>query len=253
MTTTPRRDPLVILGLAVVALSAVATSFSALTGLADDAGWSRHVAFTLPLIVDTLGTVGTKVWLAGPTAIRPLARRVAVLAIICSVSGNIAYHLVVAGLLHPSVWLVVIIGAVPPVGLGLVGHLAAALATAPAAGAAEPVSAPLAELAVTPAPADAVPVSEPGSEPLPAPGIAAPADMPEPPARPAPAAKPRKIPSAIAGGDSWDQLIDRAAQVNAVSLDATGRPAGIAKLTKELKIGQPKARALRDALAASPA
>src|SRR5258707_117032 len=98
MTTRPRTDWTTRIGLTVVAASAIATSFSALDGLARVAGWSSHVAFTLPLIVDTLGVIGTKVWLSGPTAVRPLARRVAVLAIICSVAGNIAYHLVAAGL-----------------------------------------------------------------------------------------------------------------------------------------------------------
>jgi DNA-binding transcriptional ArsR family regulator len=157
MTTRPRTDWTTRIGLAVVAASAIATSFSALTGLARIAGWSAHIAFTLPLIVDTLGVVGTKVWLSGPTGVRPLARRVALLAIVCSVSGNIAYHLVAAGLLHPSVWLVVIIGATPPVALGLVGHVAASLAAAPAIESAQaPEPAPVALPGLTESPAVSV-------------------------------------------------------------------------------------------------
>jgi hypothetical protein len=253
MTTTPRRtDWTTRVGIAIVAASAIATSFSALDGLARAAGWSSHIGFALPLIVDTLGALGTKVWLSGPVAVRPLARRVAVLAIICSVSGNIAYHLLAAGLMRSSVWLVVIIGAVPPAALGLVGHLAASLAAAPAEPA-EPAPAALGQL---PAPEE---LPQPASAPLlpapPAPALAtgSPADIPVPQASPKRPAQPRKISSAIAGGDSWDELIGLAAEVNAVSLEQAGRPAGISKLTRELKIGQPKARALRDALAASTA
>lgn len=251
---TTRRDPMVIIGLSAVALAAAISSFEALYGVALTAGWTGTMAPMFPITIDATALVATRIWLAETTPTvqaRRFARSVAIGAVLVSLLGNAVFHLAQAHVIHPGVVEVIAAGAVPPLALAVVCHLAVLRLTrtdeAP-----EPVPAALPEQAVPLAPADAVPLSQPGSEPLP---VLAEADMPEPPVPIAAEQRPtraRETPSAdMPAGDGWDELIGRAAEVNAVSLDATGRPAGIGKLTRELKIGQPKARALRDALAAS--
>jgi DNA-binding transcriptional ArsR family regulator len=125
-----RRDPLTLAGLGIVALAAAATSFSTLAELAHDAGWSRIVSPALPVIVDVLAAVSTRAWLSGPAGVRPLARRTAVLAIVVSVLGNAAAHLIAAGLLRPGIALVITVAMTPPIALGVVAHLAASLSAA---------------------------------------------------------------------------------------------------------------------------
>jgi DNA-binding transcriptional ArsR family regulator len=129
-TTQARRDPLTLAGLGIVALAAAATSFSTLAELARDAGWSRIVSPALPVIVDVLAAVSTRAWLSGPASVRPLARRTAVLAIVVSVLGNAAAHLIAAGLLRPGIGLVITVAMTPPIALGVVAHLAASLSVA---------------------------------------------------------------------------------------------------------------------------
>jgi DNA-binding transcriptional ArsR family regulator len=172
MTTPTRRDPLTLAGLAVVALAAAATSFTTLADLARDAGWSSHV--------DVMAMVSTRAWLSGPAGVRALARRTALLCIASSVAGNAVAHLINAGVMHSSVWLVILVAMVPPVGLGVVAHLAAALAAAPAepvvelAEASEPAPAALGELA---APQEfASPVTAPLLPAPPVPALAVSAD-----------------------------------------------------------------------------
>lgn len=180
-TSSPRRDWLTLAGLGIVALAAAATSFSTLADLARDAGWSRDVSVALPVIIDVMAMVSTRAWLSGPAAVRSLARRTALLCICSSVAGNAVAHLINAGVMQSSVWLVILVAMVPPVGLGVVAHLAAALAAAPAepavalaVEAAERVSPALGELA---APEE---LPQPASAPLlPAPSVPAPDTEPD--------------------------------------------------------------------------
>jgi hypothetical protein len=128
MTTSTRRDPLVILGLTVVALSAAISSFAALLGTATLAGWSSHTAWLLPTTVDVTAMTSTRVWLAASTptaAARRFARSTAFFSIAVSVGGNLTYHLTEAHVIRPGVALVIAAGAVPPLALAVVVHLAA--------------------------------------------------------------------------------------------------------------------------------
>ena len=140
MTTPTHRDRWTYGGMLAVALAAAVLSFSALAGLAELAGVTAaaplpggarlRLAWLLPIAVDAYAVTATRVWLrtAGTTRTRAYARRNAVGAIALSVAGNAAYHaLDAAGVTLGEVrggWAVVVaVSAVPPVMLGLVGHL----------------------------------------------------------------------------------------------------------------------------------
>jgi hypothetical protein len=123
----PSRDGLVGLGMVVSATSAALSSFDALRDLAVSTGWPMLLAPLLPLTVDAYAMTATRVWLAGSTRsarARRFARKNAVAAIFLSLCGNAVYHLIAAGLGRASWIVVVAVGAVPPLILGLVSHLA---------------------------------------------------------------------------------------------------------------------------------
>lgn len=121
------RDAWVSLGMAVSAISAALTSFDGLHQLALAAGWSTFTAPLLPLTVDAFAATATRVWLAkstGSERARSFSRACAIGAILLSLAGNAIYHLVAAQLLAVT-WVIVFgAGAIPPVVLGLVAHLA---------------------------------------------------------------------------------------------------------------------------------
>ena len=122
------RDPWVALGMTVSATSAAISSFSGLHSLALATGWHPWVASLFPLTIDAWAMTATRVWLAGSTRsarARDFARRCAVAAILFSVAGNAVWHLIGAHLLGVGWAVVLAVGAVPPVVLGLVSHLAA--------------------------------------------------------------------------------------------------------------------------------
>lgn len=141
-TSTPPagRDNGTYGGMLVVAVAAAVLSFSALSGLAGLAGvtvtvplseWVFRLAWLLPIAVDAYAVTATRVWLrtAGTDRTRRYARRNAIGAIALSVAGNAAFHaLDAAGVVSladvPFGWTVIVaVSAVPPVLLGLVGHL----------------------------------------------------------------------------------------------------------------------------------
>lgn len=123
-------------GLAAVGLAAAVLSFDAWTGLARLVGITGHLGpvwldWLLPITVDAYAITATGVWLAGRTisdSTRAYARACAIGAILLSVAGNATYH----GLTSVHVgagtmdWrIVVAVSAIPPLVLGLVGHLVA--------------------------------------------------------------------------------------------------------------------------------
>jgi hypothetical protein len=94
-------------------------------------GGRFRLAWLLPIAVDAYAVTATRVWLrtAGTARTRGYARRNAIGAIGLSVAGNATYHaLGAAGVASLATaragWLIVVaVSAVPPVMLGLVGHL----------------------------------------------------------------------------------------------------------------------------------
>jgi hypothetical protein len=127
MQEVPGRDWWVVLGMAVSATAAAVSSFAGLRGLAVVAGWPVVLASLWPLSVDSWALTATRVWLATSTRsvrARQFARGNAAMAIGLSVGGNAVAHAIAVGLVHVS-WLVVVgVGAVPPLVLGAVSHLA---------------------------------------------------------------------------------------------------------------------------------
>lgn len=126
-TRAIRRDWWVALGLFVSSLSAAVSSFAGLHALALSTGWHPWAAPLFPLTVDCYALTAVRVWLARSTRsgrARRFARANAVGAILLSVVGNATWHLVAADLVTVTWVVAVLVGAVPPVVLGLVAHLA---------------------------------------------------------------------------------------------------------------------------------
>jgi hypothetical protein len=160
-TASQRWDRATYAGMAAVAVAAAILSFSALSGLAElvgitDRAAGFRLAWLLPISVDAYAVTATRVWLRTGVnqRIRTYACRNSIGAIGLSVAGNGIYHgLSAAGVTSMSGagfgWLLVVaVSAVPPVMLGLVGHLHALISaahqpatttsTAPAAGGTAP-------------------------------------------------------------------------------------------------------------------
>lgn len=121
-----RKDWLSTIGLGLVCVAAVVASFSTLASLAAVAGWGERASWLLPVCLDALGMVATRVWLSptAPAAAQAFAKRIALAAIIVSIAGNAAGHLASTGHLSQGLLLVVLVGAVPPAGLAAGAHLA---------------------------------------------------------------------------------------------------------------------------------
>jgi Protein of unknown function (DUF2637) len=126
--TKPRRDPWILLGLTIAALSAAVSSFDGLRLLAMATGWSGWQAPLLPLTVDAFALSAIRIWLLGSTvssSTRSLARSGAIGAVALSLTGNGFWHLHSSGLV-PVHWMtVLLVGASPPVVLAVVVHLTA--------------------------------------------------------------------------------------------------------------------------------
>jgi hypothetical protein len=131
-----RPDWFTYVGMFAVAVAAAVLSFSALSSLAELAGvsgevWRFKLAWLLPIAIDAYAVTATRVWLKEDQTARTrkYARANAVGAISLSVLGNGAYHYFASSgvrtlAVFANGWLVVVlVSAVPPIILGLVGHL----------------------------------------------------------------------------------------------------------------------------------
>jgi hypothetical protein len=126
-----RRDPWATIGLVVVGVTALIWSFTALSDLAHRCGvtaviqlwdFQAHVSWGLPITVDVLALVATRVWLnrAAPEEAVTYARRAAWSAIVATVIGN-GYHGLLVGNFAVDA---VIVSAAPAVVIGVIVHLA---------------------------------------------------------------------------------------------------------------------------------
>src|SRR5215211_4421359 len=129
--TTGQRDRITETGLALVAIAAATTSWSALGGLAALAGIHGIVptpaghfplAWLIPLAIETYALIALRVWLhtSRTDRVRRAAARDATGAIALSVAGNATYHLLTMPTLDtPAGWLIVtIVAVIAPVLLG---------------------------------------------------------------------------------------------------------------------------------------
>lgn len=140
---TRTRDPWTWAGIAVVGAAAAIMSFTALSDLAERCGIvarvalgpvELRVAWLLPLAVDVLAAVATRVWLqrrVGDEALT-VARRAAWASIAATVAGNAAHGLVVWTAAPPPWWAGVVVSAVPAAALGAIVHLAVLVGRGPA-------------------------------------------------------------------------------------------------------------------------
>lgn len=119
------RDRFVAGGMSVCAAGAAVASADALRSLAAATGWSTWSSWLLPLSVDSLAAVAVRVWLdtGAPPVARQYGRLVAVAAVLVSMAGNAASHLVGTDVLSAGWPLVVLVGATPAAALGAVAHL----------------------------------------------------------------------------------------------------------------------------------
>lgn len=126
-----KRDPWVFLSLLVVAVTAIVASFGTLSSLATHVGWQGHTAWLLPCCIDALALGAGRVWLSehATAEARQYARRVSLSALAVSVVGNDIGHIVsMQKVTVVGVALAIAVGAVPPIALGAVGHLATLVA-----------------------------------------------------------------------------------------------------------------------------
>ncbi len=124
--TRRHRDGWVALGMTISATSAALSSFAGLRDLAGFAGWHPYMAPLLPLTVDSLALTSIRIALTAgaPRRARRLAGWTSLTAVLLSLVGNAADHLVAARLLAVTWPLVLAVGAVPPLVLAAVVHLA---------------------------------------------------------------------------------------------------------------------------------
>lgn len=112
--------------LLVVAGAAAVLSFAALRDLAALCGFSRNLAWLLPLVVDAGAASGSLVWLGGRESevARVFARALALTLLALSVAANALGHGLAAYRIAPPWWVVVVVSAIAPAVLGAVVHLA---------------------------------------------------------------------------------------------------------------------------------
>ena len=128
----PPHDWWLVGGLALTAAAAAVSSFAGLRSLAVATGWPDLLAPLLPVAIDVYAATATRAWLSQSTRARRtrrFARWNAVGAIGLSVIGNSLSHVIEVGVVTVSWPIVLAVGAVPPIVLGLLAHLAALLHT----------------------------------------------------------------------------------------------------------------------------
>jgi hypothetical protein len=224
------------LGLTVVTVAAVAASFSTLAGLAAFTGWGHRLSWLLPASLDALGMTACIVWLdpAASSETRNYARWATWVAAGLSIIGNGVGHLASTGHLTQGLFLVLLVGAVPPAALTTTVHLIVRVTEK---------AAPVPDAAP-------VPVEKPKPEKV--------ADTqdgqtkPPPKKAAAPKPKPPVESGAKSGPDSGEVdavTLQRARHLDEKHQQEYGRPIGRDALKAALKCGTTKATAVAAALA----
>lgn len=169
MAATTRH--LVLAGAALVGAATAATSAVALYDLAARCGIPEPFAAALPIALDVGAAVGALAWIAERDQVQRWGRGVAIGGLVGTLAGNALDHALVAGLLQPTLPLVLVVGAAIPAMLWSVAHLAALMCARPAGRAPTRTPAPRKSRAARPA----VPTVAPR---VPAPPVASSSDVP---------------------------------------------------------------------------
>lgn len=115
----------VFAGAALVALATAATSAVSLYRLAEQCAIVGPLAASLPIALDAGAGVGALAWITERDQIRTWGRGIAVGALVASLAANGMQHAITAGMLRPTLFVVLAVGASIPAALWAVVHLAA--------------------------------------------------------------------------------------------------------------------------------
>jgi len=217
------------LGLTVVCVAAVVASFSTLASLAEFTGWGPMASWLLPASLDALGMTACLVWLdaSAPKKARKWAAWMTWVAAGLSIVGNGVGHLASTGHLQQDLWLVLLVGAVPPAALATTVHLIVLVST------------------------PAKPVKVRDAAPVPAPKPESSSRVVPGPAKKA-AAKPSRTAPVKSGADETgpvdDVLMQKARHVAEDYETKHGKPPSRDALKAELGCGTTKATAIAAAL-----
>lgn len=121
----------VFAGAALVGMATAATSAVSLFRLAEQCSITGPLAASLPIALDVGATVGTLAWITERGPVRSWGRGIAVASLVASLAGNGMQHAIAAGLLRPTLTVVLAVGASIPAALWAVAHLCALMARPP--------------------------------------------------------------------------------------------------------------------------
>lgn len=121
-------------GAALVGAATAVTSAVSLYRLAQYCAIDGWLAAALPIALDAGAVVGALAWITERGQVRVWGRGIAVGALVASLLGNGLEHAVAAGLLRPTLPLILVVGAAIPAALWACVHLAALMSTKPSPG-----------------------------------------------------------------------------------------------------------------------
>ena len=115
----------VVAGAGLVGVAAAITSSVTLFDLAEVCGISAPFAAALPIALDVGAAVGSLSWINESGTIRNWGRGIATAGLVGTIVGNSIQHAITAGKFHPSLSLILVVGACVPAMLWAVIHLVA--------------------------------------------------------------------------------------------------------------------------------
>lgn len=137
MNTTSAQErwvnPTIYAGVGIVAVYCVGVSGYWLVKLAAFCSMFDILAFSVPVSLDVAGGIAALVWVKGTTReARLWGAAIAVGTLVGSLVGNILAHLIEAGIVKVTPWLIIGVGSIPPIMLFLSIHLLIVFSNRPA-------------------------------------------------------------------------------------------------------------------------
>jgi hypothetical protein len=126
-------NPTIYTGVGIVAVYCVGVSGYWLVKLAAFCSMHDVLGFSVPVSLDVAGGIAAIVWVKGSTKeARMWGAGIAVSTLIGSLGGNILAHLIEAGIVKVTPWLIIGVGSIPPIMLFLTIHLLIVFSNRPA-------------------------------------------------------------------------------------------------------------------------
>jgi len=117
-------NPTIYTGVGIVAVYCVGVSGYWLVKLAGFCSMHNVLGFSVPVSLDVAGGIAALVWVKGSTKeARMWGAAIAVGTLLGSLGGNILAHLIEAGIVKVTPWLIIGVGSIPPIMLFLAIHL----------------------------------------------------------------------------------------------------------------------------------